>query len=101
MLYEVVAQAKLDGISGDEFVRRLPQGLAYMKELGRKGIVRHSWVRVGGYGATNIFDVDSHEELLEHLNGNPLVPHIRYEVIPLSALSGFNGIEAAAVTSAD
>jgi hypothetical protein len=65
MLFEVVAKASPIGIDGDEFMSRLPDGIAY----------------------------DSHEELRDYLNGNPLVPHITYEVVPLAGLDDFEGVD--------
>jgi muconolactone delta-isomerase len=91
MLFEVVASARPTGISGDEHMRRLPEAVAYMKKLKEDGVILHSWVRVGRYGATTIFDVSSHEALLGYLNGNPLVPHVAYEVIPLASTDDFDG----------
>jgi muconolactone delta-isomerase len=91
VLYEVITKASPIGISGDEFLRRLPEGVTYMKDLRARGVIVHSWIRVGGYGATTIFSVTSHEELLRYLSGNPLVPHVSFEIIPLAESDSFNG----------
>lgn len=91
MLFEVITRAAPVGITGEEYLQRLPEGVAYMKGLIAKGVILHSWIRVGRYGATTIFSVDSHEELSTYLNGNPLVPHIAFEIIPLAASSSFDG----------
>lgn len=91
MLYEVITKASPMGISGDEFLRRLPKGVTYMKDLRASGVIIHSWIRVGGYGATTIFSVTSHEELAGYLNGNPLVPHVSFEIIPLAESGSFSG----------
>ena len=55
------------GISADEFMKRLPEGAAYMNTLVKQGIIEHSWVRVGESGALNILHVSSHEQLLKSL----------------------------------
>lgn len=91
MLFEVITRACPLGISGDEFLRRLPEGVTYMKDLRARGIIIHSWIRVGGYGATTIFSVSSHEELACYLNGNPLVPHVSFEIVPLAESESFSG----------
>ena len=91
MLFEVITKANPIGISGDEFLRRLPKGVAYMKDLRAQGVIVHSWIRIGGYGATTIFSVSSHEELLRCLSGNPLLPHISFEIIPLAESGSFDG----------
>lgn len=83
MLFEVVTKANPIGITGDDFMERLSAGRQYMKELREKGAVVHSWVRIGEYGATVIFDVDSHADLIQYLYGNPLVPHIEFKITPL------------------
>jgi muconolactone delta-isomerase len=91
VLYEVITKANPMGITGEEFLRRLPEGVTYMKDLRARGVIIHSWIRVGGYGATTIFSVTSHEELAGYLNGNPLVPHVSFEIIPLAESESFSG----------
>ncbi len=93
MLYEVVTKANLTGIDGQEFLRRLPEGREYMGKLRKQGAILHSWLRVGGYGATTIFSVGSHEELIRLLYGNPLVPHVSFDVIPLVAAEDYEGLD--------
>ncbi len=93
MLFEVVTQADPAGLTSDEFSARFRKALTYMKGLSTQGVIEHAWIRVGGNGATTIFRVDSHEELLRHLNGNPLVPYLKYEVVPLVDSAAFQGLE--------
>jgi len=93
VLFEVVTEGQPIGIPGDEFLKRLPHGLAYMKELRHKGVILHSWIRVGRNGATTIFDVDSHADLQRYLYGNPLTPHVKFDVIPLMESEGFNRLD--------
>jgi muconolactone delta-isomerase len=83
-LFAVLATQAPKGISGDEFRRRLPEGFQYTKALVDKGVIRHSWIRVGAAGGLNIYEVDSHEHLLSALYDNPLSPHLNFEVIPLA-----------------
>ena len=56
MLFQVVTRMNPVGISADEFLKRLPEGVAYMNTLVKQGIIEHSWVRVG----------ESGEHLIEH-----------------------------------
>ncbi|WP_409493527.1 muconolactone Delta-isomerase family protein [Amycolatopsis sp. cmx-11-12] len=91
-LFAVLATQDPTGISADEFRRRLPDGFGYTRGLVEKGIIRHSWIRVGAAGGLNIYDVDSHEQLLSVLYANPLSPHLRFEVIPLAQPDSFDSI---------
>jgi muconolactone D-isomerase len=79
------------GISADEFRRRLPDGIAYMRQLVERGVVTHSWVRVGGSGGLIICEVGSHEELLNLLYANPISPHLTFQVHPLVDAANFTG----------
>jgi muconolactone delta-isomerase len=83
-LFAVLATQHPAGISADEFRRRLPEGFTYTRALVTKGVITHNWVRVGASGGLLIYDVDSHEQLLAYLYGNPLSPHLSFEVIPLA-----------------
>lgn len=83
-LFAVLATQAPKGIDAAEFRRRLPEGLAYTKGLVDRGVIIHSWIRVGAAGGLNIYSVDSHEELLSALYDNPLSPHLEFEVIPLA-----------------
>lgn len=89
-LFAVLATQAPNGISADEYRMRLPEGFAYHQALRDKGIIRHSWVRVGAAGGLNIYDVGSHEELLAALYDNPLSPHQHFEVYPLADPASFN-----------
>ncbi|KQX56339.1 MULTISPECIES: muconolactone Delta-isomerase family protein [unclassified Streptomyces] len=89
-LFAVLATQSPTGIPADEFRRRLPEGFAYVKDLVGKGVIRHNWIRVGASGGLLIYEVDSHEELNTLLYGNPLSPHLRFEVIPLAEAGGFD-----------
>lgn len=77
MLFQVVTKKNPIGISADEYMKRLPEGVAYMRNLKRQGIIEHAWVLVGESGALTIFNVPSHEQLLKYLYENPLSPHMR------------------------
>ncbi|BDM71251.1 hypothetical protein HEK616_47380 [Streptomyces nigrescens] len=89
-LFAVLATQAPHGISGDEFRQRLPEGFSYTKTLVDKGFIKHSWVRVGAAGGLNIYEVDSHEQLLTLLYDNPVSPHLRFEVIPLARPDAFD-----------
>ncbi|MEU6622780.1 muconolactone Delta-isomerase family protein [Streptomyces litmocidini] len=89
-LFAVLATQSPTGIPADEFRRRLPEGFAYVTGLVDAGVIRHNWIRVGASGGLLIYEVDSHEELNSLLYGNPLSPHLRFEVIPLAELGGFD-----------
>lgn len=89
-LFAVINDATPTGISADEFMRRLPEGFVYMKGLIDKGVIVHSWVRVGESGGLNIFDVSSHEELLDALYNNPISPHLKFTVYPLTEVEAFD-----------
>jgi len=83
MLFQVVTRMNPVGISADEYMKRLPEGVAYMNNLVKQGIIEHSWVRVGESGALNIFNVSSHEQLLKSLYENPISPHLTFQITPL------------------
>ncbi|MEW2618896.1 muconolactone Delta-isomerase family protein [Streptomyces sp. NPDC048106] len=89
-LFAVLINATPTGISADEFFERLPKGYAYMKGLIEKGTIKHSWVRIGESGGLNIFDVESHEELLGALYGNPISPHLQFTIYPLVEVDDFS-----------
>ncbi|MEU4711952.1 muconolactone Delta-isomerase family protein [Nocardia salmonicida] len=91
-LFAVMATQKPTGISADTFRRRLPEGFEYTKALVDKGVIEHSWIRVGAAGGLNIYRVDSHEELLSALYDNPLSPHLTFEVIPLAEAGSLNPV---------
>ncbi|MGC4864923.1 muconolactone Delta-isomerase family protein [Micromonospora sp. DT53] len=85
----LVTQAPAPG-EAKEFRERLHEGFAYTRALVAKGVIRHSWIRVGAAGGLNIYDVGSHEELLARLYDNPVSPHLRFEVIPLAEPGSFD-----------
>lgn len=102
-LFAVLATQAPTGISADEFRHRLHEGFTYTRGLIDKGLIKHNWVRVGAAGGLLIYDVSSHEELLGLLYGNPISPHLRFEVVPLASLDGFDpkGYAAAGDSSHD
>ncbi|MFF4164918.1 muconolactone Delta-isomerase family protein [Streptomyces sp. NPDC001741] len=102
-LFAVLATQSPTGITADEFRRRLPEGFAYVRRLVDKGVIVHNWIRVGASGGLLIYEVESHEELNSLLYGNPLSPHLRFEVIPLAGVGGFDprAFEDAAAASGD
>lgn len=57
---------------------------AYSQELQRQGKWRHIWRISGQYSNISIFDVESHEELHNILQGLPLYPYMVIEVMPLN-----------------
>jgi muconolactone delta-isomerase len=89
-LFAVLATQAPRGIDADDFRRRLPEGFAYTKALVDDGVIQHSWIRVGAAGGLNIYQVDSHEQLLSVLYDNPLSPHLDFEVIPLAEAGSLN-----------
>jgi muconolactone delta-isomerase len=89
--FAVLATQSPNGITGDEYRQRLPSGVAYMKDLIDKGIVRHAWTRVGASGGLFIIDVGSHEELLAAIYDNPISAHLSFEVYPLTEFGEFSG----------
>jgi muconolactone delta-isomerase len=89
-LFAVMTTQAPSGISADEFRRRLPEGYHYTLDLVTRGIITHSWIRVGASGGLNIYDVSSHEELMAALYDNPLSPHLKFELFPLSLPENFD-----------
>ncbi len=57
---------------------------AYSQDLQRQGKWRHIWRITGQYSNISIFDVDSNEELHTILQGLPLYPYMKIEVMPLN-----------------
>ncbi|WP_131785801.1 muconolactone Delta-isomerase family protein [Protofrankia symbiont of Coriaria ruscifolia] len=98
-LFAVLTAQNPTGISADEFRARLPEGFAYFTQLVEKGIVTHSWIRVGESGGLNIFDVSSHAELSDALYNNPLSPHLTFTVYPLAQPEDFD-VDADAAAAA-
>ncbi|MFD0900465.1 muconolactone Delta-isomerase family protein [Actinomadura sediminis] len=73
-----------------EFRQMLQNGFSYHRKLIDEGVIRHSWIRVGAQGGLNVYDVDSHERLLEALYANPISHHLQFEIIPLANREGFD-----------
>lgn len=57
---------------------------AYSQDLQRQGKWRHIWRITGQYSNISIFDVDSNEELHSILQGLPLYPYMKIDVMPLN-----------------
>lgn len=89
-LFAVLATQAPAAGEGEVFRQRLPEGFSYTRSLVDKGIIRHSWIRVGASGGLNIYDVESHEELLAALYSNPVSPYLAFEVIPLAEPASFD-----------
>lgn len=89
--FAVLATQAPAGITGDEYRKRLPTGVAYMKSLMDRGLVEHAWTRVGASGGLFIIDVSSHEELLAAIYDNPISAHLDFQVIPLTEFGAFSG----------
>jgi muconolactone delta-isomerase len=90
-LFAVTTKQNPSGITADEFRRRLPEGVAYMKTLIERGLVQDAWVRVGASGGLFLIDADSHEQLLEALYANPISPHLDFHVDALAPFGDFSG----------
>lgn len=58
--------------------------LKYSQEIQRQGKCRHLWRITGKYANISIFEVQSNEELHNLLQGLPLYPYMKIEVIPLN-----------------
>lgn len=89
-LFAVLATQAPAAGEAKEFRERLGEGFAYTRALVEKGVIRHSWIRVGASGGLNIYEVASHEELLKVLYDNPVSPHLKFEVIPLARPDALN-----------
>jgi muconolactone delta-isomerase len=87
MLFQVITRANPIGISGEEYLKRLPDGMAYMRGLLDQGVIKHSWAHVGKPGGTSIFDIDDLEVLLQLLYDNPIAAYLTFEVTPLVPLT--------------
>ncbi|MGE8623692.1 muconolactone Delta-isomerase [Acinetobacter schindleri] len=57
---------------------------AYSQKLQRQGKWRHIWRITGQYSNISIFDVESNEELHNLLQGLPLYPFMKIEVMALN-----------------
>ena len=82
-LFEVIAKRAPIGISIDEFQQRLAEGFQYTQQLQEKGAIKHRWVLVGASAGLNIYEVDSHAELMSLLYNSPAGLHLDYQVFPI------------------
>lgn len=94
-MFAVIARKAPVGITGDEFQVRLSEGFAYTKDLVDKGIMKHRWILVGASAGLNIYEVDSHEELMSVLYNSPVAPHLEFEVFPIIDPSSYDPTEYA------
>ena len=82
-LFAVIAKRAPIGISIDEFQQRLAEGFQYTQQLQEKGAIKHRWVLVGASAGLNIYEVDSHAELMSLLYNSPAGLHLDYTVYPI------------------
>ncbi|MEY9892529.1 muconolactone delta-isomerase [Catenulispora sp. MAP12-49] len=82
-LFAVIAKRAPIGIGIEEFQAKLAEGFAYTQELEDKGIIKHRWILVGASAGLNIWEVDSHEQLMQLLYNSPAGLHLDYQVWPL------------------
>ncbi|WP_214408501.1 muconolactone Delta-isomerase family protein [Sphaerisporangium fuscum] len=93
-LFAVIAKKAPIGISPEEFNERLAEGFKYTKDLVDKGVLRNRYIMVGASAGLNIYDVDSHEELMSVLYSSPVASHLEFEVYPLIDPSAFDPVAA-------
>ena len=89
-LFAVLAKKAPVGISSAEFAGLLASGFDYTKDLEDKGVIKHRWICVGANAGLNIYDVDSHEQLMSVLYGSPAGPHLDFDVYPLIDPTSFD-----------
>jgi muconolactone delta-isomerase len=82
-LFAVIAKRAPIGIGIDEFQQRLAEGFQYTQQLQEKGAIKHRWVLVGASAGLNIYEVDSHAELMSLLYNSPAGLHLDYTVYPI------------------
>ncbi|GAA0602676.1 muconolactone Delta-isomerase family protein [Streptomyces crystallinus] len=82
-LFAVIAKRAPVGISIEEFQAKLAEGFRYTQELQEKGLIRDRWILVGASAGLNIYDVESHEQLMQLLYRSPAGLHLDFEVYPL------------------
>jgi muconolactone delta-isomerase len=82
-LFAVIAKRAPNGISIDEFQQKLAAGFQYTQELEDKGIIKHRWILVGASAGLNVYDVESHEQLMSLLYNSPAGLHLDFEVYPI------------------
>ncbi|HEY1489187.1 MAG TPA: muconolactone Delta-isomerase family protein [Micromonosporaceae bacterium] len=89
-LFAVLAKKAPVGISSEEFARLLSDGFNYTKELEDKGVIKHRWICVGANAGLNVYEVDSHEQLMGVLYDSPAGPHLDFVVYPLIDPTSFD-----------
>jgi muconolactone delta-isomerase len=82
-LFAVIAKRAPIGIGIDEFQQKLAEGFQYTQQLQDKGVIKHRWILVGASAGLNIYDVESHAELMSVLYNSPAGLHLDFEVYPI------------------
>lgn len=72
-------------LPADERTELVAREKEYSQQLQREGKWPEIWRVVGEYANYSIFDVDSHDELHQLLQGLPLFPFMQVHVTPLAA----------------
>lgn len=93
-LFAVLAKKAPVGISSEEFARLLADGFDYTRKLENDGVIKHRWICVGANAGLNVYDVDSHEQLMGVLYGSPAGPHLEFDVWPLIDPTSFDPTKA-------
>lgn len=94
-LFAVIAKRAPIGISIDEFQQKLAAGFQYTQELQDKGIILHRWILVGASAGLNIYEAESHEQLMGVLYNSPAGLHLDFEVYPIIEPPAYNPTEYA------
>lgn len=94
-LFAVIAKRAPIGISIDEFQQKLAAGFQYTQELQDKGIILHRWILVGASAGLNIYEAESHEQLMSILYNSPAGLHLDFEVYPIIEPPAYNPTEYA------
>lgn len=85
MLFYVRKEVILPSHLSDEEINSIKaKEREYSQEIQRQGKCRHLWRVTGQYANISIFDVESNEELHNLLEGLPLFPYMKIEVIALN-----------------
>ena len=98
-LFAVIAKKSPVGIDADRFQQLLAAGFQYTRDLHEKGVIKHRWILVGASAGLNVYDVDSHEQLMSVLYDSPAGPHLEFEVYPLIEPGSYNPTAYAAARS--
>lgn len=72
-------------LPADERTELVAREKEYSQQLQREGKWPEIWRVVGEYANYSIFDVNSHDELHQLLQGLPLFPFMQVHVTPLAA----------------